>query len=277
MKAFKQYLQKAGYAATTVAQHVVNLQHYLDWKSQNRNNNEKEDTRLIHGYINELQQRKNHSATINLQLRSIELYYQSLNRNPNPAEGVRVQSSGGSFTKSFPGVEQLEEIYTSYTKREYRNESAQLRNTVLLGLIIYQGLSSTDIHRLERQHVKLAEGKIEIPPSKRTNGRILKLEALQIVLLQKYLQQLSEHKTTLLFTDLDNIQTYLLKQVQAIAPEIPHIRLLRQSRIVYWLKVCHAREVQYRAGFKHISTVENYQRQDLETLKEELEKHHPLR
>jgi site-specific recombinase XerD len=276
MKTYKQYLQKQGYAATTVAQHVANVQHYLDWKNQNYPNG-KEDTKLVECYIDELKQRKNHSATINLQLRSLELYYESNETDYNPVRGVRVRNGGGSFTKTFPGVEQLEELYISYTKREYRNPTAQLRNTALLGLIIYQGLSSTDLQRLEKQHVKLTDGKIEVPASKRTNGRILKLEALQIVPLQDYLQQLPEYKTTLLFTDLDNIQTYLLKQLQAINPEIPHIRLLRQSRIVYWMKVCHAREVQYRAGFKHIGTVEDYQDKDIETLIKELEKHHPLR
>jgi site-specific recombinase XerD len=276
MKTYKQYLQKQGYAATTVAQHVTNTENYLDWKNQTHPNG-KEDTKLVECYIDELKQRKNHSATINLQLRSIELYYRSRQTEPNPAEGVRVRSSMGSFTKTFPSIEQMEKLYTSYTKRNYRNQSAQLRNTALLGLIIYQGLSSTDAQRLERQHIKLTEGKIQIPASKRTNGRTLKLEALQIVSLQEYLQQLPENKTSLLFTDVDNIQTYLLKQLQTIAPEIPHIRLLRQSRIVYWLKVCHAREVQYRAGFKHIGTVEDYQDKDVETLIKELEKHHPLK
>jgi integrase/recombinase XerD len=276
MKKVKQYLQKQGYAATTVAQHVANVQHYLDWKIQTHPI-EKEDTRLVERYVDELKQRGNLPATINLQLRSIEQYYQSKEAAPNPAEGVRVRRSGGSFTKSYPSVEQLEELYSSYRKREYRNQSAQLRNTVLLGFIIYQGLSSTDLQGLERQHIKLTEGKLEVPASRRTNGRILKLEALQIVPLQEYLQQLPESKATLLFTDIDNIQTYLLKQLQAITPEIPHIRLLRQSRIVYWLKVCHAREVQYRAGFKHIGTVEDYQSKDIETLTEELAKHHPLK
>ncbi len=276
MKIYRQYLQKKGYATSSVVQHVANTEKYLDWKKQ-QYPDAPEDTGLIEVYIQEQKTRKNHSATINLRLRSIELYYESHLIVNNPVRGVRVRNGGGSFTKTFLSVEQLETVYECYRNRSYRNPEAQLRNTALLGLIIYQGLSSTDLQRLERQHLKLREGKIEIPSSRRTNGRVLKLESLQIVPLQEYLQGLPECGTSLLFKDVDNMQCYLLGQLQAIAPEIVHIRLLRQSRIVYWLKVCHVREVQYRAGFKHISTVEDYQNKDIETLIDALAKHHPLK
>ena len=274
MKAFELYLQQSGYAPSTITEHLINVTNYLQWRAETKQH--QADLSEVHEYIRSLQSKNNQAATINLNLRSIELYYRSNQRVPNPVEGIRVQDNKHSFTRVMLTAERLEEIYSSYLQRESSLTKAQQRNSVLLGLLIYQGLSSSDLGKIERQHLQLEIGKIEVPSSRRINGRHLKLEAVQILTLQSYLSHIPIERTALLFNDLDNKLCFLLKELKRQFPEIKHLRLLRQSRIIHWLKVCHVREVQYRAGFKHISTVEDYQSQDLESLKEELQKHHPL-
>ena len=274
MKAFEDYLQQSRYAPSTIKEHLINVTNFLKWREDTQV--QEADTSSIHDYIQTFQGRKNQAATINLNLRSIEIYYRSNHTVPNPVEGIRVQDNKHSFTRVMLTAERLEEIYSSYLQRESSLTKAQQRNSVLLGLLIYQGLSSSDLGKLERQHLQLGTGKIEVPSSRRINGRHLKLEAVQILTLQSYLSHIPIERTALLFNDLDNKLCFLLKELKRQFPEIKHLRLLRQSRIIHWLKVCHVREVQYRAGFKHISTVEDYQSQDLESLKEELQKHHPL-
>ena len=274
MKAFELYLQQSGYAPSTITEHLINVTNFLKWREDTQA--QQADTSSIYDYIQLFQSRNNQAATINLNLRSIEIYYRSNHTAPNPVEGIRVQDNKHSFTRIMLTAERLEEIYSSYLQRASSFTKAQQRNSVLLGLLIYQGLSSSDLGKLERQHLQLAIGKIEVPSSRRANGRHLKLEAVQILTLQSYLSHIPIERTALLFNDLDNKLCFLLKELKSQFPEIKHLRLLRQSRISHWLKVCHVREVQYRAGFKHISTVEDYQSQDLESLKEELQKHHPL-
>lgn len=51
---------------------------------------------------------------------------------------------------------------------------------------------------------------------------------------------------------------------------------LRASVIVKWLRMYNLREVQYMAGHRYISSTESYQQSDMEGLKEEVNKFHPL-
>jgi integrase/recombinase XerD len=51
---------------------------------------------------------------------------------------------------------------------------------------------------------------------------------------------------------------------------------IRQSVITYWLKTMNLRQVQYMAGHKRVSSTERYLGNNLESLKDKLEKCHPL-
>ena len=58
--------------------------------------------------------------------------------------------------------------------------------------------------------------------------------------------------------------------------KIEKLGQLRQSRISIWVKEHGLRKAQYLAGFKQVSTVEEYQTEDLENLQEQINIHHPL-
>ena len=50
---------------------------------------------------------------------------------------------------------------------------AKKRNKIILGLLIYQGIRTEELERLELQDLQLREGKITIQGSKRTQSRTL--------------------------------------------------------------------------------------------------------
>ncbi|CAM4113381.1 hypothetical protein SAMN06265348_103289 [Pedobacter westerhofensis] len=52
---------------------------------------------------------------------------------------------------------------------------------------------------------------------------------------------------------------------------------VRQSVITEWLKEKDLRTVQYMAGHRYVSSTERYKTNDLEDLKDALQKFHPLR
>ena len=54
--------------------------------------------------------------------------------------------------------------------------------------IVYQGLDSGEIARLETGHINLAEGKIYIPSGRKSNARTLKLQANQILPIKTYME-----------------------------------------------------------------------------------------
>lgn len=67
------------------------------------------------------------------------------------------------------------------------------RNTVMVGLLVYQGLDSGEMARIEITHIHLKEGSIFIPSGRRSNGRTLKLKADQILPFKTYLQETRPH------------------------------------------------------------------------------------
>ena len=54
-------------------------------------------------------------------------------------------------------------------------------------MLIYQAITSGELHLLEPRHIKLKEAKIYIPERTNTNSRNLTLEATQLLELQNYL------------------------------------------------------------------------------------------
>jgi transposase len=73
-----------------------------------------------------------------------------------------------------------------------------------------------------------------------------------------------------------NIILQLVDELQGINPVITNVLHIRGSVIINWLKQYNKRQVQYMAGHKYISSTEVYAVQELETLQDELGKHHPF-
>jgi len=160
------------------------------------------------------------------------------------------------------------------------------RNAVILGLLVYQGLDSGEIARLEPCHINLNEGNIYIPSGRNSNARTLKLQSDQILLFKTYLEetrpQLLESRkkqTAYLFPVKkysDMIRT-IVAQARRTSPELKDSRQLRSSVIMNWLKTNNIRQVQYMAGHKSIKSTESYRKEDLTNLTRQLELFHPLK
>jgi integrase/recombinase XerD len=59
--------------------------------------------------------------------------------------------------------------------------------------------------------------------------------------------------------------------------EIHKLSQLRHSRIALWTAEQGLRKTQYLAGFKRVSSAERYRQANLEGLKEQVAKYHPLK
>ena len=58
--------------------------------------------------------------------------------------------------------------------------------------------------------------------------------------------------------------------------QVESVKQIRASVINDWLKVYNLREVQYFAGHRNLSSTINYLINDLEDLKEDISKYHPI-
>jgi len=181
-----------------------------------------------------------------------------------------------------------EDLYYSYAT-EKGNLLAKKRNKVIVGLLVYQGLTTQNLAQLQVDNVQLRKGKLEILGTKQSNGRTLDLKPWQLMELMEYVNEIRPEilQQTKKFTEqlllplgsslkLGNTLQKLVKELKKINHSFLDVKQLRTSVIVGWLKQYNLRKVQYMAGHKYISSTERYQQDDLESLHKTINTFHPF-
>lgn len=239
----------------------------------------------------------------NMILLSIRHYYDSQNTKRNPAQGIILKGTTKTVPKDLLTEAELTHIFGHY----YAIDARMKRNKVLLGILIYQGLSTEELHLLQVEHINLKAGKIYVPSTKNSLSRNLHLESCQILDLQEYLFQIRPQmlenledsisirpgrkpnqidleaiKARLFFSengilDLKPSLKHLFRALRQIEPKVKNGKQIRQSVIRNNLKIKSLMQVRQESGFKTMTAVERYQSQNLEDLEMALEKYHPLR
>lgn len=291
LKHFEYYLQSADQAESTVREHVKNLERFKAWATENHLTGIDRITYTeLLGYVQFLKAKALSISTINIRLGSLRKYFEYLKQEglieTNPAKRIHIKGQIKSVVINPLTYTELEELYYHYTKprefyREQKSREVHERNGIILGLLIWQGVHSGELAKLETEHVKLNEGTIYIPSTNRSNSRELKLEAKQIISLHHYMTgrnfTLNQNGQCLLFQEYThNTITYLLNELKGINPQIRNAQHIRASVILHWLKMHDKRTVQHMIGHKYISSVEHYEIQELTELTDLLSKHHPF-
>ncbi|MCQ4142640.1 site-specific integrase [Chryseobacterium sp. EO14] len=238
-----------------------------------------------------LQQKKYTLVTINNQLRTVEQYFEYLQitgkRKDHPLKNFRIKTPKRPLITGFLTEEELQDIEKNFREKKYKKGQFRLfgkRNQIILSLIIYQGLDTGSLRELKVKDIDLEKGKITVPEAteNRLKERILSLEASQILELYKYINETRAElleisktvkETEKLFiigenTKFSSITKQIRKQIN-----IESLQLIRNSRINLWLKQYNVREVQYKAGFRYLRSLEYFDRTELENLKQEIEKY----
>jgi len=222
---------------------------------------------------------------MNIRINSIRKYFEHLIEEGqienNPVRRLRIKGAIQKIIVSPLTYTELESLYQEYVKpkdryREEKHKLAHQRDGIILGLMIWQGIHSGELRKIETGHVNLDEGIIYIPSTRRSNGRELKLDSRQIVALHGYLTQASFKGEKLFDIHPANTVQSLVGSLKGINPIIKNAGHIRASVILHWIKMYNKRQVQYMIGHKHISSTEKYEVQELETLTDQLMKHHPF-
>jgi len=297
---FKQYRQASGYSETSIKVQDSHINQFLSWCITQSIDPEKISYNQVLQFIDHERSRHIKKQSIVRVLNSIRIYYDYLVDTGATAQNVirriRINQAGRRVLPQVLSPDQLEKIYHDFTNLpewHHRSERARLihqRDTIILGLMIYQGLDSGQMVRLELTHLNLAEGKIYIPSGRRSNARILHLQTVQILPMKTYLDKTRLQLMEMQQDQDQNLNDYLfpvkkfsdmvariIRQIKRIDPEITGSRQIRSSVIMGWLKQYNIRQVQYMAGHKSIRSTESYRLQDLTDLTRQLELFHPLR
>lgn len=289
---FKDYLQQRRYRQSTVNGHVQNVGYFLKW-IENNGLHEAENLQYndLLNYVQYEQQRNKDVSTINLRISSISKYFEFLKTegtvNRNPARTLRVKGKAKTIIQNPLKYDELLNLYNGYkdlqkqSLHQKKTDLAHERNIIIVGLLIWQGLHSGELEKLEVNHVNLSEGIIYIPSTARSNSRELKLSTQQILTLHTYINggtrdKLKPMQEKLFAGNLHNTIALLTEELKGINPQIKNAQHIRASVILHWLRQHNKRQVQYMAGHKYINSTEMYEVQELETLTSQLTKHHPF-
>jgi integrase/recombinase XerD len=304
-EAFKTWLRQKRYMPSTISGHLKHLNYFTQWASENLPFGEDGGAENICrkdllSYVQNEQQRGLDTATINLRLCSINLYFEYLKSIAplsvgvrNPAKTLRIKGKLQKVVEQPLTYEEMENLYHTYKQlpKETANNTkeavalAHQRNVVIVGMLVWQGLHSGELNKLETHHLKLDEGKIYIPGTARSNSRELHLHSQQIVHLHTYLNGGVRDKLmkrtkgfgeALFGANCTDIMRWLIEELKGIQPKIKNARHIRASVMLYWLKQYNKRQVQYMTGHRYIDSTEKYALQQTDTLTDLLTKHHPF-
>lgn len=303
LKNFKTHLQKQHRNENTIRQLTNYTGYYLNWlESENLQLRDARYNDILNfiDYCREVGKSKRH---INRILAAIREYYKFKKETEpnliNPALNLYLKGIKQKLPANLIDFKELEKLYDNYPTTTNRDK----RNKIILGLLIYQGVTTEELKQLEPNHLKLKEGKIYVPGNRRRNSRTLELKSCQILELNEYINEVRptilqeiqkpkparkpnkidkaqlDNQLLISINGSENIKNSLLHMFKAIQkqnPEILHAKQIRASVITYWLKNYNLRQVQYMAGHKYVSSTERYQLNNLDSLQEKIEQCHPL-
>ena len=247
----------------------------------------------IVAHIGTLRKRYRNPKTLTRILCAIKCYYHFLvytgKRTDNPGKSIRLRD------KTSRDI-QLQDLFTekeleALLDRKERYGLLKARNSVLTGLLIYQGLLPTELETLTISDINLNQGTVYIKAGAKTNSRTLSLKSSQIMILHEYIQKarpemLKKRSEDFLLVGIrgeqvigEDITKHIRRSFKGLyAPKKVNCQTIRQSVITNLLKAGNdLRIVQVFAGHRNPGTTERYKQTSTESLKTAIQQYHPMR
>lgn len=305
---FKKYLESKDMSTSTIEFYYNNLIQFIRWTETENLESEQCTYNELLDYIRHLRKKQVKPSTVQKQVKTLEHYYNWLiseeARQDNPAMNISIRGIKRKHLYNIINRKELETLYHNYVippeESPDKNQNwykrtllAARRNKIIIGLMVFQGLSTHDLKKITTDHVKLRQGKIHIPSGRKRNERDLTLEPHQVLDLMEYititrneiLSLTGEQSDNLIVSTraatktgkkINHIMENLIINIKKQNPDITDLMQIRASVITYWLKLHNLRQVQHMAGHRYISSTERYLINDIEDLQEEIEKYHPI-
>lgn len=311
MSTLENYLIGKGLSTSTVKHYTKHTMDFLAWLDGQNIEPENVTSSDVMAYMNRLKGKglANFTRSIHLIVLKHFFDYQISHghRESNPTQHIKIRGSKQRHLYPILKPHELESLYQDYEvpgeddPRKNRNwfeyyRLSRQRNKTILGLMIWQGLTTTEINHLTTKDVKLREGKIYIAGSRKSAERTLELKPQQIMELMEY--QLTTRAELLKLCEEENEHYYitapqagqktakggnalnlwkrLSQEIKKQHPEFINFKQVRTSVITHWLSQHNLRKVQYMAGHKYVSTTEGYLVNQTEDLQKDIEQFHPF-
>lgn len=288
---FEAYLLAKGQRKSTIEINLKSMKLYFEWLEREQI----EATQITYNdtvdYLQYLKQKAYKQRTISIVLMAVKHYYNYLQQikavTQNPFALLELRSKKHQRPIECLGIEKLENLYLLCPN----GSLVQKRDKIMLGLVIFQALTSEEIIQMETKDIDLQRGVIYVSAKTRKNERKVALSAMQTADLIYFIntirplqEALLGRKSRYLFVEAEtlsslvaNSMTRLLKKLRKIEPTLKDIQQIRSSVLVHWLKNESLRKVQYKSGMKYVSSLEKYRSDKLEGLQQMIAILHPLK
>lgn len=286
----EQYIENR-FSKTCQSSYLNGIKRYLAYTGANAVNGTYQD---VLDFIAYLRTTKIHPKTLMNYLFSVKIYYQWLlvteQRDDHPCKTLYLTDR---ISKAIP-------VETLYSEVELQNILAnhkpvksyiQYRDKVMLSLLVYQALATSELVNIQLQDLDLENGTVHIKHPHHKQDRILALQSNQILLIYNYLNierpiLLKRNKVGNSYENVIINNEGLPMNPHGISRHINQYRSegekitpfkIRQSAIKNLLKKGNdLRIVQVFAGHRRSSSTEAYKQTGLEELKNVIQKYHPL-
>lgn len=172
--------------------------------------------------------------------------------------------------KDFGSLLTMNEMEVLLNLKEERFKHVGNRNKSIIGILIYQGITSKELVHLNVQHIDLDSGTIQIKGQGKNKSRTLELKPSQITTLMRYINEdrpmLLKSKTNKLFIGMrgvpmttEGLHEFISRLSGAFDKNLCPMTI-RNSVISYWLndRKMPLEDVQIMAGHSYPSTTEQY-------------------
>lgn len=190
LKDFKTWLEEQRNEQSTIRQKLNYTGYFLRWMEGEGLTEPETAYNDLLVFIDSCRMENKSKKHINTMLRSIRNYYDYLKSTGeamiNPAANLYLKGVRHKLPHDILSSETLQQLYQSYPVIDNRSR----RNKIILGMLIYQGITTDELMRLTIADVKLQEGKVYIPGSRHSNSRKLELKPFQVMELHEYLTRI---------------------------------------------------------------------------------------
>ena len=264
MSTFGDYLLSKGHSSASVEAERRQLGYFMTWCDVEGMEPEDAGYRDLLAYVQSLRKKGTiKPITMQKYMGTLRHFFawqvKTGKREDNPAIDIDIQDIQRKVLQVMLSKQELERIYQSYGSGEVNeankeqnwfktSQLATKRNKAILGLLVFQGLTSHEIAALTLKSLELRAGKVHVEGGRRHNARSLTLEAAQVMDLMEYtlqtrpeLLKLTGKTADQLFVSvgagqrLNNTLNKLLAQITKLEPKVKTLQQLRASVITHWI------------------------------------------
>jgi site-specific recombinase XerD len=290
MTGFKKYMaEQRGFSPDTISRYFSYVELFLQWLQKENIKPNQVRHQDIMAYLRHIDNGVRSHQYVQQIMVGVRHYYDYMvmsgKARSNPATGIIKRGSRTKVLRDVITGEQLHAIYQKYPE----DTVMWIRNKTITGLLIYQGIHTYELKILTVKDVDLNNAVIHVPGCRRSNARTLKLEACQMRLLKNYIRKFrpvllkqSRKKTDRLILSagssdcIGNLLGDVKRAMRTIEPKLNNLKQVRASAIANWMRKYDPIRVMNMAGHRYVSSTEYYMLEDVESLRDELDRIHPL-